>query len=544
MNWWPIVIAGSAIATIAFAFYLGVQAAFRRTDQKLVLANARLVELLKQRKEQWETVFDTITDGIAVLTENHAVQRGNRALLEMMGSSGVGSHLCEALFATPLHMHDLLTTVAETGARHTMTAPSRPGSRLLRVTVSPMHDHAGRPGRTLVVVEDVTERRAMQGRLIHSERMAAVGQLASGVAHELNNPLTSIGGLAELLVARQSIKGRDLEHLTVINEQATRAKRIVRNLLSFARPGPDEITDIDVSTLSRHAVQLMEYELRLRKVSLETAYADSIPIVRGDQHQLQQVIINLLTNALHAAEQNAEARPPVVRMETGLGEQSVFVRISDSGSGIPPNAVKSVFTPFYSTKDTGKGTGLGLSISYGIVKGHRGTLTIEETGADGTAFRIDLPFPDKAGPPTPETLSSESNEPLPQAPPATVLVVDDDPAIQRTIETLFSGTNQHVDSVDSADQALETLQVTGTRYDLIIADPRASTSRGEAFAERLVERWPDLRKKTIFVTADVRPETGRWLRQMGCRMLAKPFSIRELLTLALELMEKPLTEDA
>lgn len=535
MTAWTVIIAGSAIAAVGLAFYLGVQAAFRRTDQKLVLANARLVELLKQRKEQWETVFDTITDGIAVLTEKHEVQRGNRALLDMIGSSETGVHLCEALFATPLHMHDLLTTVAETRTRHTMTAPSRRGSRLLRVTVSPMREQGGRRGRMLVVVEDVTERRAMQGRLIHNERMAAVGQLASGVAHELNNPLTSIGGLAELLVARQSLKGRDLEHLTVINEQATRAKKIVRNLLSFARPGPDEITDIDVSVLSRRAVQLMEYELRLRQVALETNYAERLPIVRGDKHQLQQVIINLLTNALHAAEQNSETRSPAVRIETGLDGDTVFVRVSDSGTGIPANAIKSVFTPFYSTKDTGKGTGLGLSISYGIVKGHGGALTIEETGPDGTSFRIELPIPDVGHAVAPNT-ATDSQEPLPQAPAATVLLVDDDPAIRRTIETLFSGQHQHVDAVANANQAIEILNARADGYDLIIADPRATTGHGQVFAERIVERWPGLRQKTIFVTGDVRPETARWLEQMGCRALTKPFSIRELLKIATELM--------
>ncbi len=220
------------------------------THTAVVLANARFFEIIRDAKEQWETVFDALTDGIAVLDANHRVRRANRSLGHLAREPGVtlvDRHLCEILFHDSSELHALLNDLGKEHAPRMHSARSEKLDRTLRVTASPIRDTPLRDGWAAVLIEDVTEWQAIEARLIQNERMAAVGQLVSGVAHELNNPLTSIAGLAEFLNSKKEFVETDRDHLAIIREQAERANRIVGNLLTFARRGPNELGEVDLA---------------------------------------------------------------------------------------------------------------------------------------------------------------------------------------------------------------------------------------------------------------------------------------------------------
>lgn len=506
------------------------------THTALVLANARFFEMMLDAKEQWETTFDALKDGIAVLDRTHRVRRANRALVTLVGQSGpsiAGSHLCELLFGGQPDLENLLEEMERDDAPRSATARSEPLERTLRVTVSPMRGTLQEEGWAAVLVEDVTEWQAMEARLIQNERMVAVGQLVSGVAHELNNPLTSISGLAEFLTARHTLPTAEHEHLAVIREQAERANKIVNNLLTFARQGPDEIVQLEFAGLVKRVALLMTYDLKLQQIALETNLDQPLPPVAGDRFQLQQVIINLVTNAVQAVLQGPESSARRVALSTGTEDGRVYLRVTDSGPGILPEDLPHIFMPFFTTKDPGRGTGLGLSISFRIVEGHGGQLWVEQTGPSGTTFRVELPASTDTAAPGPEGESRGHDAVsgiLSETPGRRILLVDSDPAVQRMIKTIFLAEGQMVDAVSTAEPAVERLE--NRRYDLIIAEPRTAVSPGETFADLLLRRWPELASRTILVTGDVREETARWLDGLGCRYFRKPFNVREFLSTA------------
>src|SRR2546425_1076451 len=275
------------------------------THAAIVIANARFFQMVQHAKEQWETAFDALSEGIAV------------------------------------------------------------------------------------VVEDVTDQQALEAQLIQSEKLAAVGQLVSGVAHELNNPLTSIAGLSEFLLEQQELGTKDRGHLRVIHEQADRAGRIVRNLLTFARKGPGEQAAVDLNDVIQRTLLLMSYDLKLKDVTIEKNLAP-LPPVLGDRHALQQVVINLLNNAAQAVAENPPERPRVILLTTWVDDR-VRMRVSDSGAGIADAVLPHLFTPFFTTKEPGQGTGLGLSITYSIVDAHGGRAPGRRPAEGGAAVLVDLP---------------------------------------------------------------------------------------------------------------------------------------------------------
>ena len=381
----------------------------------------------------------------------------------------------------------------------------------------------------MVLVEDVTEQQTLEAQLIQSEKLAAVGQLVSGVAHELNNPLTSIAGLSEFLLEQKELGPKDRSHLKVIHEQADRAGRIVRNLLTFARKSPDERARVDVNDVVQRTLLLMSYDMKLQDVDTDVDLAALLPDVLGDRHALQQVVLNLLTNAAHAVAGNPASRPRRIAVRTWFDGQ-VHLRLADTGPGISDEIAPQVFTPFFTTKEPGQGTGLGLSISYSIIEAHGGRLVLERpASADGgAAFVITLP---PAPADTPRAAAPVATAPAATAPaepataPRTILLVDDDPAVRRVVQALFAREGHRVEVAKSAQHALE---LTGTRaYDLILVDARAA-ARGRLLVEEMLARKSALKERILVATGDVRPTTDETLRRLGLRYVRKPFNLRDL----------------
>jgi len=486
------------------------------TNASVVLANGRLFQMVQRSTEEWETAFNALTEGIAVVGPSGTVLRANSSLARMADATEedlVGRDFAQAIFGPDDGVVRMLHA-ARSGERPApLVARSERSQRVFRLTAAPLGDLAGR-GSVVALVEDVTEQRAMEAQLIHSDKMATIGHLVSGVAHELNNPLTSIAGLTELLLERGPLPDFPREHLRVIQDQAERAGRIVRNLLTFARKGTPDKAIVDLNDVIARTSLLIAYEMKLRNIDLQSRVAPEPLTVVGDRYELQQVLLNLVTNAVQAVANLPPSRPRVIIIETlRQGEQAVL-RVDDSGDGVAPDLVPYLFTPFFTTKDPGQGTGLGLSLSYGIVESHGGRLAYEQAPDGGARFTLALPCVEAAD----SAAATEGRR---------ILVVDDDPTVHRVVSALFTPDGHVVHAVRSADDALD--MASEQSYDLVLVDARAVTSAGLAFTDALASTRPGWAKRVILANGN-----GRTDGLAGFE-LSKPFNLRELKALADEI---------
>lgn len=253
--------------------------------------------------------------------------------------------------------------------------------------VSPIRDGTRRRVGHVIVVRDLTEERRMAEQLRQSEKLAALGELVAGVAHEVNNPLTGISAFAQLLL-EDDLSGEQRESVSLMKREADRAVAVIRDLLAFARKTGPRSVMVDMNELLEQTLRLRAYGMRSTGVMLETALDPTLARVRGDDRQLQQVLLNLIVNAEHAM-----ASTPVrqLRVTTRNEGSRVVVEVRDTGTGMTPDVQKRIFEPFFTTKPEGTGTGLGLSVSYGIMQSHGGTLSAQSVVGIGSTFRISLP---------------------------------------------------------------------------------------------------------------------------------------------------------
>jgi len=499
------------------------------THAAVALANARLFDLVRRGKEQWEATFDAISEGMCLVDDAGAIRRANTAFADLVGrpvTAVVGGHLCHLLFGEHKALAEVLGATGSGARPAPVIRRSEPLGRVLRIAAAPVA-RAVDGASCVVIVEDITEQQALEAQLIQSEKMAAVGTLVSGVAHELNNPLTSIAGLSELLLERPTSAELERGHLRVIHEQAGRASRIVRDLLTFSRKGPTERTAVDLGDVVQRIVQLMAYEMRLRQVTVETTIAADLPAVLGDRYQLQQVVLNLLSNAAHAV----SGMPPGERRRVGIcldaEERQLVLRVADTGPGISAEVQAQMFSPFFTTKAPGEGTGLGLFVSYGIAEAHGGTLTAESRPGQGATLVLSLPA--VTGAATRAAARGESTA----APSATspkgrtrrILVVDDDAAARRVVGALFASDGHRVDAAATGADAVRL--ATGERYDLVIADRLAAVD-GVPLAEALARLPGDMPRRLILSTSGVWKGSDERPNADSPRVLRKPFDLRDL----------------
>lgn len=493
------------------------------TNASVVLANGRLYEMVRRSKEEWETAFNALAEGIAVVGPSGAVLRANRALAGIVEAAAetelVGRKFCDMLAGTSEAVDELIHSAYRGQRTAPLVVRLESNQRVLRLAAAPLE-----PARVVVLVEDVTEQRRMEAQLIQNDKMASIGQLVSGVAHELNNPLTSIAGLAELLLERE-LAGPHREHLRVIHDQAERAGRIVRNLLTFARKGVPEQAAVDLNDVVSRTTLLIMYELQLHGIELDTALTAEPVAVRGDRYELQQVLLNLVTNAVQAVSTLPEGRPRRIRLVTERREDEAVLRVCDSGPGVPPHLVPHLFTPFFTTKAPGEGTGLGLSLSYGLVKAHGGLLAYEPPSEGGAEFRITLPA--LAG-----AAALPVEEPSLAVPAGQrILVVDDDPAVHRLVSALFTAEGHMVEVVRSGEQALRMLRE--RRFDLVIADAMARAGATELFVRAAAGQSPELTRRLILGCTGGGDEP---VGDAGVRRLRKPFNLRDLRAAGAEIL--------
>ncbi|MGB0039802.1 MAG: ATP-binding protein, partial [Terriglobales bacterium] len=257
------------------------------------------------------------------------------------------------------------------------------------VNLSPIHGEDGKVSNIVVVMTDVTDSAALRAKLVHAEKMAAIGQLVSGVAHEVNNPLTAILGFADLLMENPELPASAHRDLRVILQEAQRTKQIVQNLLSVARQTPPRRQPVQLNSILQRTVQLRSYDFISHGIQVVERLDESLPEIVGDSHQLQQVFLNIINNAYDAVRECG--RPARIEIMSARSSGYVEVSFRDNGTGIADPA--RIFEPFFTTKDVGKGTGLGLSICYGIVHEHGGEIICHNNlDSEGATFIVRLPL--------------------------------------------------------------------------------------------------------------------------------------------------------
>jgi two-component system NtrC family sensor kinase len=489
----------------------------------VALANARLFDLVRRGKEQWEATFDAISEGMALVDDGARIRRANTAFAALVGrpvTAVVGGHLGHLLFGESIALAELMRETAGGGHPAPIVRRSEPLGRVLRIAAAAV-GRAVDGASAVVVVEDISEQQMLEAQLIQSEKMAAVGTLVSGVAHELNNPLTSIAGLSELLLEQPPGAELERRHLHVINEQAERAGRIVRDLLIFSRKGPAERTAVDLGDVAQRTVQLMSYEMKLHDVTVGTTIAPGLPAVLGDRYQLQQVVLNLLSNAAHALSTMPPGKARRVELVVAAEGGRVVLRVADTGPGLPAEVKAQMFSPFFTTKAPGEGTGLGLFVSYGIAEAHGGMLTAESQPGEGATLILALPVAEAA----PEPRQAAAAPTPAPAKARRILVVDDDPAVRRVVTVLFSRAGHLVEAAANGAEALRL--ASAERFDLIIAD-RLAAADGVPLATALARLPGEASRRLILSTSDTRPGSDEWLAAQGPRVLRKPFDLRDL----------------
>ena len=374
----------------------------------------------------------------------------------------------------------------------------------------------------LCIVRDVTDQKQLQQQLIQSEKMAAIGQLVSGVAHELNNPLASVSAFAQLLLADRSLPADHRHSADIIAGEARRAARIVTNLLTFARQHKAEKVPTDVSRVLEDTLELRAYEFSVRGIRIVRDYRERVPETMADIHQLQQVFLNIVTNAEQAMG-SVSRQQHRLTVRTRALPRAIRVEIEDTGPGIPPDSLERIFNPFYTTKPTGSGTGLGLSISLGIVSEHGGRIWAENIAEGGARFCVELPYVEPVH-------RVEPGRPavVPVGVPALqILVIDDEEPLRVALERYLASHGHHVESTGSGEHGLELLA--RQRYDAIVLDMRMPDISGQQLFERLRSERPELAERVIFITGDtVSRELRSFLEGTGRPFIPKPFEFAAL----------------
>jgi len=371
----------------------------RAEEQEQLVAER--TQLLERIKKTWERTFDVVGSPLAIVGDDFTVKRANLAYADAAGADirEISERRCYELFFSRTTVCENCPVVV---ARETGT-PARgqlvhEGHERVYHAAAYHFEFDGETNeepRYVVMYDDVTERKKIERQLIQSEKMVALGTLSGEIAHEINNPVGIILSFSQLaLRLERAAEDPEIhEFLTEIQKSARRCKSIVRNLLSFSRPSSvGSLQRVDLEDVIQKTLEIAAAQIRTQSVNVSLTMDPDLPVVFGYSDQLQQVILNLVTNAVHAMESVKKRRIDISVVSSSLEERkAVMIKLLDSGGGIPSDVISQVFEPFFTTKEEAKGTGLGLSVCYRIIRQHEGVIEVVNSEHAGAEFTILLP---------------------------------------------------------------------------------------------------------------------------------------------------------
>jgi PAS domain S-box-containing protein len=438
------------------------------------------------------------------------------------------------------HVFQSIITGQESRVQFEFRAPHVDGRwRILLATASPSYDENGTISGMVTSARDVTEAKQAEQQLAQNEKYTAIGQMMTGAAHELNNPLTAILGVSDLLRERAT-DDATRRHVNLILQQARRAATIVQNLLAFSRPASQVRLKVDLVEIMRAVLQSQKVSLSQKNISLKFTPPGELPAVEGDQKLLTQVFLNIIANA----EQSISPARDHGTLEVSLGRDGSNVRVTftDDGSGIAPEIIGKVFDPFFTTKRPGGGSGLGLTICLAVVKEHGGTIDVASNANAGTTVRILLPASaeslPEAGPTKPNGSSREG-----RLEGHSVLIVDDEESIREIVQDGLSARGMKVYAAGSSEEALAYLAE--NPCEIVLCDFNLPGLNGDQFFEKVRTRHGRWAPRFVFMTGElVDPSVSEKYQKKGARVLQKPFQISVVSALLEELLQEQPQESA
>ena len=486
------------------------------TDRKTAEAALRASE------EQYHSMFNATIDGLALWSAAGEIVDSNPALWRMYGyGDGEFFSLPPGGGVGPAYRPEFLRAVAA-GASLNMevTEKRKDGSPLeLELHGIPMQ-YQGEP-HVLTIAHDITDKKrsaeelARQRESLHQrEKLAALGSLLAGVAHELNNPLSVVVARAVLLEEQGDLKTRAAA--LKVRTAAERCARIVRTFLAMARQQQPSRGPVALNDVVTAALDIAAYAIRTSSIEVSLRLSSDIPLIPADADQLHQVLLNLIINAQQSLQERAV--PRLIRVTSTYDRRAGIVRltVADNGPGIPEHVRPRIFEPYFTTKPTGIGLGVGLAVSVGIVEAHGGTLTVDCPAEGGAAFTIALP----AGP-----VHAPGIRVCPLAKATAsrrILIVDDEADIRDTLAEILAAAEHEVVTVSSAAEALE--RMAAEHFDVVLADIRMPEVDGRALYQEIERRWPDRVRCVVFVTGDTLASNLReFAAESGRPVIEKPF---------------------
>lgn len=545
----PIKIDGRVVAVLDIQS--GEANAFEETDRismqtvadqlSVAMQNAQLFQQVAQSDKEWEDTFKSITDGIAIHDAELRILRANPAWVQIAATTPealVGKY-CYEVFphcvgrdsaSCPHHQ----AMKAKEAVSVEVEEPSL--GKTFHISCFPVFEEGTNFKGMVHTVRDVTEQKVLRAQLLQTEKLAAIGQLISGVAHELNNPLTSVMGYAQLLQTAdvsQAVK----EDLRRIYKEAQRSAKIIENLLTFARKEKAERRYVDINQILRDTLKLRAYQLKVDNIESIAELDAHLPWTLAAPDQLQQVFLNLLNNAHQAMLDHRGGGRLTVRSQTD-GEV-IRVQVIDNGPGIPQEIMGRLFDPFFTTKEVGQGTGLGLSIAFGIVQGHGGRIWAESEVEEGATFTVELPVI-QAPPDWPTEAHAPEKAGLYTG--GRILLIDDEEEILKLVTRVLNKMGHEVVALTKGETALE--HAITEDYDLIISDVKMPGMAGQELYQRVKKERPELIKRIIFITGDtVSDSTRAFLHHVTTPFVTKPFKIEDLQWAIRETLKRPGTGD-
>ncbi|MDD5312485.1 MAG: PAS domain S-box protein [Dehalococcoidia bacterium] len=521
-------------------------------DKQVIMGVARDIserkmaeEALKRSEERFRTVLEDMENGYFELDLKGNYIFVNDAMCKILGRSRpdiVSEHFNSFSDKSDERFTENSENIMNDTINKGVTISGTSGTiikgdgsrRTIGFSISPMRNAAGRIIGMRGITRDITDRIKIEQQLLMAGKLASMGELAAGVAHEINNPLTAIMGYAELLFSDQSLPPEIKEDLGKIYSQSQRAAKIVQNLLTFARGYKMEHKLININELLIKTLDLRSYKHRVTNTNVSINYDPEIPEILADESQIQQVLLNLIVNAEQAVALNKSGGK--INITTTHENNMVKISVADNGSGIPEKYIDKIFDPFFTTKDVGQGTGLGLSVCHGIVSEHEGTIYAENLEEGGAIFTVELPATEKTPQAAIESADRSKLDRRKHISRNRVIVVDDEEIIRDILTRILT---EHGYDVDTAASGVEGLhKIEQEKYDIYLLDLKMPGIDGQELYEKILAIGPaDLVRRVIFITGDtITKSTMEFLESTGRIYFNKPLEFTKLINSMQEIL--------
>jgi two-component system NtrC family sensor kinase len=492
----------------------------------------RLVTKVNLAEERYRTLFEQANEGIVLVdATDMMILDWNPAAQRLLGfpHGSSDSHLISDFLVLPqdgkkVRWFELLSQNPQ------VTLRCLDGRTVMVDLTSSALELDGRPAYHLVLRE-LNERARLENQLREAEKLSALGQLASGIAHEVNNPLAIMDAHLELILARPGCDDRTRADIKKVINECNRAAALIRNFLAVARKKRQDLQPIDLNRMLSGIAENQRMARAGQAICCTLQLDPHCPPIAGDSSQLERVFINLYRNAEQATERNRNT--PLIKISTRRKGELVQARIEDNGTGVPAHLTTKIFEPFFTTKEVGAGTGLGLSISHQIVADHHGRIYCEPSPLGGAAFVVELPLvsihdSETAAPTEPEpepAAAPEQSAPVSRAARnARILIIDDEAALAEMICEYLNMTGHHAQFRTSSEEALALMEQ--AEFDLVISDFRMPGLTGEQLFERTLNRDPDMARRIVFMTGDIiGADARRFFSTHDVPCLAKPSAL-------------------